>query len=81
MTNTYYVKGRLEKYTPIGDVDNFDYRQISTHVEATSPEIAIDSFLVDGWHWCGAPVARLMTEAMKIEDAAQPSLFPLPDKL
>ena len=78
MKNTYHVTGELEKFKPV--VDDYEYRQINTHVEAASPNAAIDHFSLDGWLWSTTPKVQLISEAMKLEEAGQPSLFPLPEK-
>jgi len=74
---TYHISGMLEKDISIGNIERFDQRSISREIEAISPRAAADFFEVDNWEWIEPPVVWIVTEAMKLERAGQPSLFPL----
>jgi hypothetical protein len=72
--NTYEVTGTLEKETAYGF---FEHRFIYDEIDVSTEQAALDFFEINGWEFKAGVEVRPITEAMKMERAGQPSLFPL----
>lgn len=78
--DTYHVSGTLEKDTPWGASER---QPVCREIEAGNEQAAILSIAADmgnGWAFLDQPTVWLVTEAMKLEQAGEVSLFPLPPK-
>jgi hypothetical protein len=78
-TETYHVKGVLERTFPPSTIHSIRHSQykVNQEIEADSLQSAAISFEVHGWKWVKPPDVWLVTEAAKLERTGQPSLFPL----
>jgi hypothetical protein len=77
-TETYHVKGVLERTFPPSTIHSIRHSQykVNREIEADSPQSAVKAFEIHGWKWVEPPDVWLITEA-KLERPGQPSLFPL----
>lgn len=75
MNNTYHVSGILRKEICY---EIFRTKSIYREVDAPNEQSATDFFEIDGWKFAeDGPTVWHVTEAVKMERAGQPTLFPL----